>query len=115
MDFAQQWYTLPDTDTENIQRIYSKFNYQLSQYLGTRFVTQTVHTNANGSSELASVFGSVLLSYYRNPGNELYIGGTWNWNPSEMTIPDSPNTGPNQNLLLQQQMLFAKWTHLFQY
>ena len=115
MDFAQQWYTLPNTQTESIQRVYSKFNYQLSQYLGTRFVTQTVHTNSSGSRELASVFGSVLISYYRNPGNEVYIGGTWNLNPSDVTVPDAPNTVLDEQMVLQQQMLFAKWTHLFQY
>lgn len=113
IDFAQQWYQIEEQELESIQRVYSRLNTQFSQYLGARVIGQTVISNE--SKGLDAFFGSLLVSYIRNPGNEIYVGGTWNWNPNENNIPDSPNTEISSDLVLQQQMLFAKWTHLFQY
>lgn len=115
VDLAQQWYRLTDEELNSIQRVYSRLNWQYSQYLGTRIIAQTVHSNQEEYRTLDSLFGSFLLSYIRNPGNEVYIGATWNWTPSPDSIPAQPNIIPTDDLLLQQQMLFAKWTHLFQY
>ena len=113
IDFAQQWYQIEEQDLQSIQRVYSRLNTQFSQYLGARVIGQTVISNA--STGLDAFFGSLLVSYIRNPGNEIYVGGTWNWNPNELNLPNRPNTKTSADLVLQEQMLFAKWTHLFQY
>lgn len=115
VDLAQQWYQLTGENRNSIQRVYSRLNWQYSQYLGTRIIAQTVHSNQEEARSLDSLFGSFLLSYIRNPGNEIYIGATWNWTPDPDAVPTQPNVFPTDDLLLQQQMLFAKWTHLFQY
>ncbi len=115
IDLAQQWYQLASTDVNSIQRVYSRLNWQFSQYLGTRIIAQTIQSSQSDVAGLDSLFGSFLLSYIRNPGNEVYIGATWNWNPESTIFPAEPNVLLSDNLMLQQQMLFAKWTHLFQY
>ena len=115
VDLAQQWYQLTGEEQRTIQRVYSRLNWQYSQYLGTRIIAQTVHSEQENIRNLDSLFGSFLLSYIRNPGNEIYIGATWNWTPDPDAIPEQPNVFATDDLLLQQQMLFAKWTHLFQY
>ncbi len=115
IDLAQQWYRLESAQTNSIQRVYTRLNWQFSQYLGTRVIGQTVQSSQSTAGGLDSVFGSFLLSYIRNPGNEIYLGATWNWTPDSTNIPMEPNTFQTDDLLLQQQMLFAKWTHLFQY
>ena len=115
IDLAQQWYQLESTDVNSIQRVYSRLNWQFSQYLGTRIIAQTIQSSQSDVAGLDSLFGSFLLSYIRNPGNEVYIGATWNWNPESTLFPTEPNVQLTDDLMLQQQMLFAKWTHLFQF
>lgn len=115
VDLAQQWYQLTDAEVNSVQRVYSRLNWQFSQYLGSRVIAQTVQSSLSENNGLDSLFGSFLLSYIRNPGNEVYVGATWNWTPDTLLLPEEPNTEPSMDLLLQQQMLFVKWTHLFQY
>ena len=98
-DFIQQWYALPDQPLQSIQRIYNRINWQFSPYLGTRLIQQSV---LSSDTDVPSLFLSALLSYIRNPGNEFYLGGTW-------------NVYGETTLDLNEQMLFVKWTHLFQY
>lgn len=98
-DFNQQWYLRLDDTPQSIQRIYTRLNWQFSPYLGTRFIQQSV---LSSDSDDPSFFVSALMSFITTPGNEVYVGGTWNM------------SGTTQNAL-QEQMLFAKWTHLFQY
>lgn len=98
-DFIQQWYELPDQPLQSIQRIYNRINWQFSPYLGTRLIQQSV---LSSDTDVPSLFLSALLSYIRNPGNEFYLGGTW-------------NVYGETTLDLNEQMLFVKWTHLFQY
>ena len=86
--------TMVSTDrrgTQLIQRVYSRLNWQYSQYLGTRIIAQTVHSNQEEARALDSLFGSFLISYIRNPGNEVYVGATWNWTPDPDVIPTQPN------------------------
>lgn len=106
LDMARQWYTITQTDTQTIQRVYTRCNWQFSPYLGLRLIDQTVWTNTSAPT----IFASALLSYVKNPGNEWYIGGTWN-------VLDQADTSTFQQAqyALDQQLLFAKWTHLFQY
>lgn len=98
-DFIQQWYTIEDFETQTAQRVYSRLNWQFSPFLGTRFIQQSV---ISSETETPTLFMSALLSYIKSPGNEVYFGGTW-------------NVFGDEALELQEQMLFAKWTHLFQY
>ena len=98
-DFVQQWYDLPDQPVQSVQRIYNRINWQFSPYLGTRLIQQSV---ISSDTDVPSLFLSALLSYIKNPGNEFYLGGTWNiYGETELD--------------LNEQMLFVKWTHLFQY
>ena len=99
VNFIQQWYQLPDIDMQNAQRIYARLNWQFTKFLGTRIIQQSV---ASSETERPSFFASALLSYMKSPGNEFYIGGTWNINGEEA-------------LELQEQMIFVKWTQLFRY
>lgn len=99
VNFIQQWYQLPSTDMQNAQRIYARLNWQFTKYLGTRIIQQSV---LSSETEQPSFFASALLSYMKSPGNEFYVGGTWNINGEEA-------------LELQEQMIFVKWTQLFRY
>ena len=99
VDLAQQWYQLDGADLQSIQRIYNRLNWQYSQYLGTRVIAQTVHSNQNTERSLDSLFGSFLLSYIRNLCNEVYIGATWRLDSKSDAIPNQPNVFPTDDLL----------------
>ena len=38
LDYAQQWYTLPQKETALIQRLYTRLNWQFTPYLGLRLI-----------------------------------------------------------------------------
>lgn len=91
-DLNRQWYTPQDEALQTSTRIFTRFNYQFLEPFGLRLVQQTtLQDDGNPETVLSS-----LLTWMRTPGNELYIGTSW-------TLDEG----------LTEQMLFAKFTHLW--
>ena len=91
-DLNRQWYTPQGEVLQTSTRIFSRFNWQFLEPIGLRLVQQTtLQDDADPQTTLSS-----LLTWMQTPGNELYIGSSW-------TLDEG----------LEEQMLFAKFTHLW--
>ena len=73
---------------------YNRLTWQISRLWGLRLIHQSTLLS---SEDYASHNGSVLLAWLKSPGTESYIGATW-------TVEESQ---------VQEQVIFAKYTHLF--
>ncbi|MEC8422555.1 MAG: DUF5916 domain-containing protein [Myxococcota bacterium] len=94
--YAQQWFTPEGGSRAHLERFYGRLTWQLTRFLGTRIIGQT---QTGTDIEDPAVQGSFLLTWLQNPGTEAYVGATWN--------VESDGRG------LTEQMIFAKYSHLF--
>ncbi len=94
--YAQQWFLPEGADREHLERIYGRFTWQLTRFLGVRAIGQT---QTGTGIEDPTVQGSFLLTWLKHPGTEAYVGATWN--------VETDGRG------LTEQVLFAKYSRLF--
>ncbi len=94
--YAQQWFTPDDLERQHISRVYSRLTWQLTKALGMRVIGQT---QTGSEIDDPTVQGSFLLTWLKHPGTEAYVGATWN--------VETDGRG------LTEQVLFAKYSHLF--
>ena len=87
-------YTPQDQETEIATNTYNRLTWQLTVPWGIRLVHQSTFLP---DADHPSHNGSILFAWLKSPGTEAYLGSTWNI--GEGTI--------------QEQMLFAKYTHTF--
>lgn len=94
--YAQQWFTPEGLDRAHLERFYGRLTWQLTRSLGTRLIGQT---QTGTDIEDPVVQGSALLTWLKHPGTEAYLGATWG--------VASDGRG------LTEQVIFAKYSHLF--
>ena len=87
-------YTIEEQSPEFGTNTYNRLTWQLSRLWGLRLIHQSTLLS---SEEYARHNGSVLLAWLKSPGTEGYLGATW-------TVEQAQ---------IQEQIIFAKYTHLF--
>lgn len=90
----QQWYLAEGEDWETASNIYNRISWQLTREWGIRIIEQT---GVISGLEDPLHNGSIMFTWLKSPGTAAYIGSTWNIQEQE----------------LQEQVFFAKYTHLF--
>lgn len=88
------WYTTKEFDTKTAQSIYNRISWQLTKEWGIRIIEQ--------SSFLSTIDaplhnGSLMFTWLKSPGTAAYFGTTYKF----------------ENNQFQEQIFFAKYTHLF--
>ena len=89
-------------DQNEIQRArsyYNRLNWQFTEIIGLRWIQQTTI-----SPENTKLNSNLLLTWLKNPGNEAYIGGSWQFSDEN-----------SDTFEIQDQQIFLKYTHVFQY
>ena len=94
--YAQQWFTPQGLDRAHLERFYGRLTWQMTKFLGTRVIGQT---QTGTDIDDPTVQGSFLLTWLKNPGTEAYLGTTW--------------TVETDGRGLTEQVVFAKYSHLF--
>lgn len=92
--FNQLWYTAEEQERETASNIYNRVSLQLSREWGIRIIEQT---GVISGVEDPIHNGSVMFTWLKSPGTAAYIGSTWKIEEQEV----------------QEQIFFAKYTHLF--
>ena len=90
----RQWYLAEGQDWKNAFNVYNRISWQLTREWGVRIVEQT---GIISGTENPLHNGSLLFTWLKSPGTAAYIGATWKIEEQE----------------LQEQVFFAKYTHLF--
>ena len=91
-----------NTTTKEIERArsyYNRLNWQFTEIVGLRWIQQT--TLSPDNTKLNS---NLMLTWLKNPGNEAYIGASWLFSDQD-----------TDSFAIQDQQIFLKYTHVFQY
>ena len=89
-----QWYLAEGQDWETAANIFNRISWQLTREWGIRIIEQT---GVISDIEDPLHNGSIMFTWLKSPGTAAYIGSTWKIEAQE----------------LQEQVFFAKYTHLF--
>ena len=86
-------------DVERARSYYNRLNWQFTEIVGLRFIQQTTL-----SPESTKLNSNILLTWLKNPGNEAYLGASWIFSDED-----------RDDFVIQDQQIFLKYTHVFQY
>jgi hypothetical protein len=98
----EQFLQFQNTSSKEIERArsyYNRLNWQFTEIVGLRWIQQTTLSPDN-----TKLNTNLLLTWLKNPGNEAYVGASWQ-------LSDE-NT---DSFVIQDQQIFLKYTHVFQY
>lgn len=90
------------TTTKELERArsyYNRLNWQFTEIVGLRWIQQT--TLSPDNTKLNS---NLMLTWLKNPGNEAYVGASWLFSDQD-----------TDSFAIQDQQIFLKYTHVFQY